>query len=440
MSERQNVTLVSDSPDLSVVLLTKNESENLRLLVPRIQNVIQTLGVHGEIIVVDDSNDGTLDVALRLNCRAIRQEGSGYGEALSQGLAAAKGDYVVTIDADYSHEPEFLYHMWAARNSADIIIGSRYVRAGRADMPIIRRVLSRILNVVFSAVLALPYRDVSSGFRLYNARVLKSARNLASRDFDALEELLVRAYCDGWRIREVPISYRPRHAGRSNARALKFAVSYARTLRSLWALRNSASSCDYDSRAFSSWILPQRYWQRRRFRLITDLVRGQRRCLDIGCGSSQIIQALPGMVGLDRNASKLRFLRMKDSNRRLAHGSAFELPFRAGGFSAVVCSEVVEHLPKAPVLIAEMNRVLETGGSLVLGTPDYASRLWWIIERVYGVVIPTGYEEEHISHYTRPELRTLLADAGFAIRSERYIVFSELIIHAEKVRDVPPGS
>ncbi|MGH7897678.1 MAG: glycosyltransferase [Candidatus Binatia bacterium] len=434
-SDRREAAVVADGPDLSVVLLTKNESENLRSLVPRIQKMIETLGVRGEIVVVDDSDDDTLEVARRLNCRAQPQQGAGYGDALNQGLAAARGDYVVTIDADYSHEPEFLYHMWAARTTADVVIGSRYVLAGRAEMPIIRRLLSLILNRVFAVVLALPYRDLSSGFRLYNSRVFKSVRSLVSRDFDALEELLVIAYCDGWRIREIPIRYRPRHAGRSNVRALKFAVSYARTLPRLWRLRNSANSCDYDSRAFSSWILPQRYWQRRRFRIITDLVRGMGRCLDVGCGASQIIQALPGMVGLDSNRRKLRFLRMQDGHRWLTSGSAFALPFRTGEFAALVCSEVIEHVPKSPSLLAEMNRVLARGGSLVLGTPDYASRLWWLIERCYEVLIPGGYGEEHISHYTREELRALLADAGFAIRSERYIVFSELIIHAEKVRD-----
>jgi SAM-dependent methyltransferase len=302
-------------------------------------------------------------------------------------------------------------------------------------MPVVRRILSRILNHVFAAVLAMPYRDLSSGFRLYHSRVLRSAAHLAGRDFDAQEELLVRAYCEGWRIREVPIRYRPRHAGRSNARALRFAFSYLRTLRSLWALRNSASSCDYDSRAFDSWILPQRWWQRRRFRVITDLVRGEAHSVDVGCGASQIVQALPAMTGLDVNLRKLRFLRRKDPSRSLVCGSAFALPFRTGAFSTLVCSEVIEHVPKSRVLIAEMNRVLEAGGRLVLGTPDYSSRIWRIVEWCYGRLIPTGYEEEHISHYTGEEVRTLLPSVGFVIRSEHTIAASERIVHAEKVRD-----
>ena len=422
-------------PELSVVILTKNESENLHSLVPSLRKVIESLHVRAEILVVDDSSDDTLEVARQLGCRAVRQESPGYGNALRQALTTAEGEYVLAIDADYSHEPEFLYHMWVARRSADVVIGSRYVAAGRAEMPFARRVLSTFLNRVFGSILGLRYKDMSSGFRLYNARALESVSVLVGRDFDALVELLVRIHCEGWRIREVPISYRPRNAGRSNAKAIRFALSYLRTLRSLWGLRNSASSCDYDSRAFYSWILPQRYWQRRRFRIITDLVRTKGRTLDVGCGASQIIQALPGMIGLDMNVRKLRFLRFQDPHRRVARGSAFALPFRSGSFSAVVCSEVIEHIPKSPVLLAEMSRLLRPGGTLVLGTPDYSSRTWRFIEWWYGVLMPHAYEEEHISHYTRDELRALLPVHGFRILSEHTIAGSELILHAEKMAE-----
>lgn len=419
--------------DLSVVMMTKNESDNVASLVPRLWAVLRRLGLRAEIVVVDDSTDGTLEVARRLGCRVLRQGTPGYGAALAQGLAAAAGDYVATIDADYSHEPEFLYHMWAARSSADVVIGSRYVRAGSGEMPLVRRLLSRMLNWVSTVLLALPYKDVSSGFRLYHRRVLRAAGHLASRDFDAQEELLVRAYCEGWRIREVPIRYRPRHAGRSNARAVRFAISYLRTFRGLWALRNSEKSCDSDSRAFDSWVLPRRWWHRRRFRVITDLVRGEARSLDVGCGASQIIQALPAMTGLDVNLCKLRFLRRKDPGRALVCGSLVDLPFRPGAFATLVCCGVIGHVPKACRPIAEMNRVLEAGGKLVVGTPDDSSRVGRIIEWWFGR-LPTADEEESVSHYTGEELRALLPSAGFAIRSE-HTVACERIVHAEKVSD-----
>ncbi len=284
----KSASALAEQPALSVLILTRNERENIGSLVARIRTVTAKLAVDAEIVVVDASSDGTLEEALRLGCRGFRQTGKGYADAFRQGMEAARGKFIVTIDADHSHEPEFLYHMWALRNDADVIIGSRYVPAGRAKMTTGRRLLSRMLNRLFSRVLALPYRDLSSGYRLYRRCVIESTAPLRGRTFDVLEEVLVKAYCQGWRIREVPISYMPRSRGRSNASAIRFAAAYLSTLGSLWRLRNSATAGDYDCRAFDSWIVPQRYWQRRRFQIITDLVRGHSSVLDIGCGSSQI--------------------------------------------------------------------------------------------------------------------------------------------------------
>jgi dolichol-phosphate mannosyltransferase len=419
-----------DQPDLSVLILTRNERENLRLLVPEIRKVVADLAARAEIIVVDASTDGTLEEAIALGCRGVRQNRPGYGHAFRQGLEAARGEFILTIDADHSHEPGFFYQMWALRDSADVIIGSRYVPGGRADMAWSRKLLSRVLNRIFSRVLVLPYQDLSSGYRLYRRCVARSGPPLEGKTFDVLEEILVKAYVQGWRIREVPMDYRPRHRGRSNASAIRFATSYLRTLASLWRLRNGATACDYDARAFQSWILPQRYWQRRRFKIITQLIRDHRRVLDIGCGSSQIIRSRPAMVGVDLNVSKLRFL--KSTNPRLVQGGVGSLPFRDAVFSAVVCSEVIEHIPKSATLFEEMNRVLAPGGTLVLGTPDYASRTWRFIEFWYDRLMPQAYGDEHISHYTEEELRELLAKFGFKVKSVHKIVRSEVIFEAIK--------
>lgn len=424
-------------PDLSILILTRNEQQNVSQLVPKVWKIVAEVGIEAEIVIVDDSSDDTGKTATGLGCRVVRQRGGAYGEAFRQGLESVQGDYVLTIDADHSHEPEFLHHMWALRSSAEVLIGSRYVPAGSAEMPLSRRVLSQILNRVFGSALSLPYRDLSSGYRLYKREVLESVVPLTGRDFDVLQEVLVKAYCNGWRIAEVPIRYRPRNQGRSNAKAVKFARSYLKTLKSLWRLRNGATSCDYDSRAFSSIIVPQRYWQRKRFDIIVDLIKGHGRILDVGCGSSRIIQSLPAMVGMDVNISKLRYLRA--TNPKLAQASAYMLPFRDGVFSCVLSSEVIEHIPKDDSLFREMNRVLQLGGTLVLGTPDYDSRLWNLIEFVYQMVMPMAYADEHISHYTRRELVETLPRFGFKVISEHYIVGSELIVRAEKVCEAPSG-
>jgi dolichol-phosphate mannosyltransferase len=416
--------------DLTVLLLTRDEAENLRTLIPGLTEILQSLRVSYEILVVDHTGGSTADVARSLGCVVIVQSGTGYGSAFREGLSGAQGEFIVTLDADHSHPPRFLRHMWACRHLAEIIVGTRYAPAGRADMPLIRTILSRLLNWTLARLLALPLSDLSSGYRLYRRSILPALFPLLGNDFDVLEEVLVKAWCTGYRIREVPIEYRPRHSGRSNARALAFALSSITTVKALWTLRNSATTCDYDTRAFSSWILPQRWWQRRRFAIVDSLLDGRGRSLDVGCGASQIIRSRPAMVGLDVNAAKLRYLRL--TNPYLAQGSAFCLPFRDAAFSTLVSSEVIEHVPKSVALFAEMNRVLEPGGTLVLGTPDYASRWWRWAEYWYQLLLPNAYADEHVSHYTRAELCDLLDRSGFEVLSCSYVFRAELVVHARK--------
>src|SRR5882757_480583 len=149
---------------LSVIVPALNEAGNLTGLLPVLHDVASRLTKDYELIVVDGgSQDGTADVAAKQGARVVRQTEPGYGGALKAGFATAQGDYVATMDADFSHRPEFLRRLWNVRDRAEVIIASRYVEGGRADMPWSRYLLSRILNGFFSRGLSLPYRDLSSG-------------------------------------------------------------------------------------------------------------------------------------------------------------------------------------------------------------------------------------------------------------------------------------
>jgi len=79
-----------------------------------------------------------------------------------------------------------------------------------------------------------------------------------------------------------------------------------------------------------------------------------------------------------------------------------------------------------------MSRVLKPGGRLILGTPDYHTLMWRIIEPLYGFFIPGGYEDEHITHYHREGLVRLLDTLGFSTEKVLYILRAELIIVARK--------
>jgi ubiquinone/menaquinone biosynthesis C-methylase UbiE len=317
-----------------------------------------------------------------------------------------------------------------------VVVPSRYVAGGTAQMPTGRALMSRLLNLIFRRVLAVPVRDLSSGFRIYQRVVLRELE-LRSEQYDILEEILVQIYTLGWHVAEIPFDYRFRIAGESHASIVGFAPHFLSTLFRLWMLRNSFSSADYDARAYDSIVLPQRYWQRERYAALTEMAGERTPRLDVGCGTSHFIQASPATVGFDLEMSKLRFLRR--TNPLLVRGTCFRLPFADASFPCVVSSQVIEHLPYDPGLFRELNRVLEDGGTLVIGTPDYGRVEWRVTEWLYKLLLPNAYGDDHISHYTRASLEKELAESGFAVVGYRYVFRGELIVRCVK-RSVAPDA
>jgi len=417
--------------DISVILLVVNEAENLRILIPRLTALLDREKLTHEIIVIDGpSSDGTGETAQALGARVVGERRRGYAGAMETGIAEARGDYLLTLDADQSHDPDFIVKMWRARTRADIVIASRYALGGVIYSPFVRRATSWLLNGVLRRMLSMPVRDMSSGYRLYRREVLANLE-LRSTNFEVQEEILVKAYASGFSVVEVPFTYFPRGAGRSHAKLVSFGWKILRSSLPLWKIRNSLASVDYDERAFYSLIPPQRYWQRRRHRIAVLWARGAGRVLDAGCGSSLIVQSLNNVIGMDYNYAKLRFLRRYEIP--LVNGSAFALPFKDESFDCVISSQVIEHIAFDESIFSEMWRVLRTGGRLILGTPDYATIGWRIIEPIYGFLMPGGYKSEHITHYTLDKLRQILARHGIEIEETAYIVRSEMILRCRKL-------
>ncbi len=218
------------APELTVVLPTLDEAGGLRVLLPRVAALFKTLGLAGEVIVIDGgSKDETVAVAESFGARVLRQKGRGFGSAVREGLAAAEAPWAAILDADGSHAPEALARFWARRGEADLIVGSRYCRGGSAQMPLTRQILSRSLNMVTRRWLELPVRESSSGFRLYRTAAARAVRSSAT-DFSVQQDLLVGILAAGGRVVEEPIHYAPRVAGASKADAWKLLPAYIRLL------------------------------------------------------------------------------------------------------------------------------------------------------------------------------------------------------------------
>jgi hypothetical protein len=255
----------------------------------------------------------------------------GFGHELRQTLGLAHAPFIITVDPDFAGPMTFLADLWARRHDAEVIVASRYVPGSRVEMPLLRTVGSRLLNLAFRRGLSLGVNDGSSAIRLFRADVLRSLQ-LEAADYDVLQETLVRAHAAGWRVLEIPLHYTPNANVHSKAH-LSLTFAYLRTFWTLWKLRNSIAAADYDYRLTTAQSLCQRYWQRSRYRHITGLIQGQGRVLDVGCGSSRIIGALPpGSVALDVLSNKLRFARRFGVPR--VRGSGFALPFADETFRA----------------------------------------------------------------------------------------------------------
>ena len=207
-----------------VVIGTYNEAENIPSLLPDILE----LGPEYEAIVVDDNSpDGTGQLVSAMlpnepRIHLVQRPGRmGYGSAYLEGFRTALGlgaDYVVQMDADYSHNPRDVPRLVEAAKRADVVIGSRYVKGGAVEgWPLRRRVISRSANLLARLLLALPLRDCTGGFKCFPRATLESIDfgKVRSKGFASLYEINYFCHQSGKSLYEVPINFVDRQAGES---------------------------------------------------------------------------------------------------------------------------------------------------------------------------------------------------------------------------------
>lgn len=221
---------------LSVVIPSYMEEENLRQLLPRITAVLSGLGVSGEVLVVDSMNrlDATREVCDACGVTYLNRSGGNYyGDAVRTGIRHASGEYVIFMDADGSHPPEFIRDLWGntADNDCDVVIASRYVDGGATDNSRILVLMSILVNVIYALVLNLRCKDVSNSFKLYRANHLKRLQ-LRCKNFDIVEEILFKIRRDNpeVRFREIPFTFRKRMFGNTKRNLFAFVFSFIVTL------------------------------------------------------------------------------------------------------------------------------------------------------------------------------------------------------------------
>jgi dolichol-phosphate mannosyltransferase len=237
-------------PRVWLFLPTYNEAENLEAIVRAAAGQLEAAAPGDwRLLVVDDASpDGTGQLADRLAAELPgvevlhRQGKDGLGPAYLAGFeySLARGaEFVIVMDADFSHDPQHLPAMIAAAEQNDLVLGSRYVAGGQiTNWPPLRRVLSRSGSLYARLMLGVRVRDLTTGFRCVRRRVLEAVEpsTLRSQGYVFNIELTYRALLAGFTVKEIPICFRDREQGESKM-TLPIAVEALRLVPKLRGLR-----------------------------------------------------------------------------------------------------------------------------------------------------------------------------------------------------------
>lgn len=209
-----------------VVIPTYNERNNIIPLLLKILSlrIEEDLSI---IVVDDDSPDGTGKVVSSLaqkekNISLIDRRGKrGRGTAGIDGFQEAlkiAPDYIVEMDADFSHQPEEIPHLLQEAYNYDLVIGSRFVEGGKdVNRNILRRFITFLVSHFIRFYLKVPVKDVSSGFRCFRRQVLEKIdlKSLKSEGPSIVQEILYKTFLLGFKIKEIPITFKDRKAGKT---------------------------------------------------------------------------------------------------------------------------------------------------------------------------------------------------------------------------------
>ncbi len=207
-----------------VIIPTYNESENVRGIVPAA--LAQSPAV--DVLVVDDNSpDGTGDIVEAMakaepRIHLLRRAGKlGLGTAYIAGFkwGLERGyDFLMEMDADFSHDPREIPNFLKAIENADVVLGSRYKDGIRVvNWPLSRLVLSKGASLYVRWITGLPVMDPTGGYKCFRRVVLESMQldNIRSNGYAFQVEMTYQAWMAGFRIVEIPITFTDRYAGKS---------------------------------------------------------------------------------------------------------------------------------------------------------------------------------------------------------------------------------
>jgi len=219
-----------------VMIPTYNEKENIKNLINAILNLnITNLKI---VVVDDDSPDGTWKIVKDMAKKEprvhllLRTKNKGRGIA---GIAGFKyclkrnADYIIEMDADFSHDPKYIPMLLEKIKTCDVVLGSRFVKGGRQK---IRILITKLANLYIRSVLGLKAKDCNSGYRCFKKDVLKSINldSIKSKGPDVVQEILYMCHLKNFKICEIPIVFRERKKGKTKLKLKHIFRGYIRIM------------------------------------------------------------------------------------------------------------------------------------------------------------------------------------------------------------------
>jgi len=207
-----------------VIIPTYNEKENVRSVVELVLSQAPNIDV---LIVDDNSPDGTpaivsemakADPRINLMSRPGKMGlGTAYIAGFKWGLPRGYA-YLIEMDADFSHDPREIPNMLKAIQTADLVLGSRYIDGVRVvNWPLSRLFLSKGASYYVRIITGLPVCDPTGGFKCFRRCVLETIElnKVRSNGYTFQIEMSYKAWLEGFRVREIPITFADRYAGKS---------------------------------------------------------------------------------------------------------------------------------------------------------------------------------------------------------------------------------
>ncbi|KKP70252.1 hypothetical protein A2X44_00910 [candidate division CPR3 bacterium GWF2_35_18] len=216
-------------PRTLVVIPTYNEKDNLPLILKEIDDLkVKNLTV---LVVDDNSPDGTGSLADNLRSKFLnlfvlhRRKKEGLGKAYIDGFkyALKKFDfnYLLQMDADFSHDPQDIKRIIKTLSDYDVVIGSRHIEGAELRYPLFRKALSSCANLYARTIFLLPVHDCTSGFKGYRREVIEEIiqERYYSNAYAFQNEILFYIKRHGFTIKEIPVVFEDRVRGKSKMNA-----------------------------------------------------------------------------------------------------------------------------------------------------------------------------------------------------------------------------